>query len=339
MIFVESVYYKNFIKEEKEMLHEIVQFFSSIPFFSSVAFGIIAMVIVGSSWCLVGLVMGDAPKKGIDSSLVQLWGGIVATAASIIIMVATSDYSTASVKITLLVSLVLILSSVLNFLMLELMSRAMQCGPNGVIWSIIQSAMVFPFMVGMIFFEVKFTILRCLGIILLLAALVLFAFTKDNSSNGGKWKLLAIAGLVITAIQQNLSVLPSYFPEADKVPSIVRVLAAEFGFVLAAVIWNLFRMNRAHWEKIKSNLKNGMLWKYTLALQFFNLFFSYTLHYPGMNVMADHGMGGMSYPMMVGSCIVSFTISSVVLLKEKFNLYQLGALIVCISGLILICTK
>ncbi len=321
------------------MLHGIFQFFNSIPFFGSVTFGILAMVIVGSSWCLVGLVMGDAPKKGIDSSLVQLWGGIVATVASVIIMAATSDYSTASLQTTLMVSAVLILSSILNFIMLELMSRAMQCGPNGVIWSIIQSAMVFPFMVGMIFFDVKFTILRCLGIILLLAALVLFALTKDNSSSGGKWKLLAIAGLVITAIQQNLSVLPSYFPEADKVPSIVRVLAAEIGFVIAAIVWNLCRLNPEHWKKIKSNLKNAMLWKYTFALQFFNLFFSYTLHYPGMNVMADHGMGGMSYPMMVGSCIVSFTLSSIFLLKEKFSFYQLGALIVCVSGLVLICTR
>ena len=321
------------------MLNQLVQFFSSISFFNTVAFGIIAMVIVGSSWCLVGLVMGDAPKKGIDSSLVQLWGAVVATVASVIIMFATADYSTASWQVTFYVCLILAISAALNFTMLELMSRAMQCGPNGVIWSIIQSAMVFPFIVGMIFFDVKFTILRGAGIVLLLAALVLFAITKDNSSGNGKWKLLAIAGLIITAIQQNLSVLPSYYPEADKVPSIVRVIATELGFMISAIVWNLMRMNRGHWEKIKSNLKNGMLWKYTIALQFFNLFFSYTLHYPGMNVMADKGMGGMCYPMMVGSCIVSFTLSSIWLLKEKVKPVQLAALIVCIGGLILICTK
>ena len=321
------------------MLHQIVDFFSSIPFFNSIAFGIIAMIIVGASWCLFGLVMGDAPKKGIDSSLVQLWGAVVATVASVIIMIATSDYSTASFKITFYVCAILAVSAALNFLMLELMSRAMQCGPNGVIWSIIQSAMVFPFMISMIFFDVKFTVLRGLGILLLLAALVLFAMTKDNSSSGGKWKLLAFAGLVITAIQQNLSVLPSYFSEADNVPSIVRVIATELGFLIAAVIWNLCRMNAEHWKKIKSNLKNSTLWKYTNALQFLNLFFSYTLFYPGLNIMAKYEMGGMSYPMMVGSCIVSFSLSSVFLLKEKFNIYQLGALIVCISGLIFICTK
>lgn len=321
------------------MLNQIVQFFSSIPFFSSVAFGIIAMVIVGSSWCLVGLVMGDAPKKGIDTSLVQLWGAVVATVASVIIMLATSDYPTAAWNVTFYVCLILAISAALNFIMLEMMARAMQCGPNGVIWSIIQSAMVFQFLVGMIFFDVAFTWLRGAGIVFLLVALVLFAVTQDNSGKGGKWKVLAIAGLVVTAIQQNLSVLPSYYPEADKVPSIVRVIATEAGFLISAVVWNLFRMNREHWAKIKSNLKNGMLWKYTIALQFFNLFFSYTLHFPGMNVMADKGMGAMCYPMMVGSCIVSFTLSSIWLLKEKVRPVQLAALIACIGGLVLICTK
>ena len=76
-----------------------------------------------------------------------------------------------------------------------------------------------------------------------------------------------------------------------------------------------------------------------LVLQFFNLFFSYTLFYPGLNVMADAGFGGMCYPLMVGSCIVSFSFSSLFLLKEKFSFYQLGAVIVCLSGLVLICTR
>ena len=78
------------------MLNQIVQFFSSIPFFSSVAFGIIAMVVVGSSWCLVGLVMGDAPKKGIEPSLVQLGGGIFSVCFSLLILFATSAYPTST---------------------------------------------------------------------------------------------------------------------------------------------------------------------------------------------------------------------------------------------------
>ena len=106
-----------------------------------------------------------------------------------------------------------------------------------------------------------------------------------------------------------------------------------------AVIWNLFLMNKERWNTLKRGVANPTLWKYVAALQFFNLVFAYTLFYPGMNVMARAGMGGMCYPMMVGSCIVSFTLSSIWLLKEKISRIQLAALAVCIAGLVLICTK
>ena len=323
------------------MFQVMLSYLNSIPFFSSIAFGIIAMVIVGSSWCLVGLVMGDAPKKGIEPSLVQMGGGIFSVCFSWMILVATSAYPTSSPKATFLTCLTYFVGSMLNFVMLQLMAKAMQLGPNGVIWSIIQSALVFPFIGGIVFFGVQFTWLRGAGILLLLAALVLFAFTKDNSKNnsGIKWKLLAFAGMVLAAIQQNLSTMPSYFEAARGVPSIVRSLSSAGGTLFMAIIWNCVQMDQERWQQIKRNVKNLTLWKYIAVLQLFSLIFAYTLLYPGMNVMADKGMGGMCYPMMVGSCIVSFTVSSVLLLKEKIRPIQIFALAVCISGLILICTK
>ena len=53
---------------------------------NSLAFGLIAMVIVGGSWSLVGLVMGDAPKKGIDSSIVQFYSGFIPVILGIILI-------------------------------------------------------------------------------------------------------------------------------------------------------------------------------------------------------------------------------------------------------------
>ena len=110
------------------MFQQISGFLSTIPFFSSVAFGIIAMVIVGSSWCLVGLVMGDAPKRGIEPSLVQMGGGIFSVLFSLMIMLVTSAYSTAPLKATFLICLTYFVGSAMNFVMLQLMSKAMQLG-------------------------------------------------------------------------------------------------------------------------------------------------------------------------------------------------------------------
>jgi drug/metabolite transporter (DMT)-like permease len=321
------------------MYATICNHIAEIPFFSSAAFGIMAMVIVGASWCLIGLIMGDAPKRGIEPSLVQLFGGVVSVLASVVIMFATKAYPTAPARVVFWTCAAYAYSGMSNFIMLQIMSSAMQSGPNGIIWSIIQSAMIFPFIGGILFFGVEFTAFRGIGIFLVLAALVLFALAKDNSNNSGKWKLKAFICLAMCAIQQNITTMPSYFPEVKGVSSICRSLVSALAILVTALIYNIVRMNDARREQIKKNIRNLTLWKYIGGLQFFNLIFAYTLLYPGLDTMADHGLGGMCYPMLVGSCIVSFTISSVLILKEKIRPVQVAALTACIAGLVFICTK
>lgn len=246
-------------------------------------------------------------------------------------------------KIWLPVCLTYATAGALNFMMLQVMSYAMQRGPNGIIWSIIQSALIFPFLGGVLFFGVLLTPFRAGGILTLLAALVLFGMAKDqkadtkvNEKKRG-WRGAAFLCLAICAVQQNLMTAPSYFENARAVTSIARSLATASGTFLGALVYNLLKMNAERLAQLRSNLGRWTLWRYIIALQFFGLVFSYTLLYPGMNVMADAGLGGICYPMMVGSCIVTFSLASVCLLKERMTLLQAIALTVCITGLVLIC--
>ena len=323
------------------MYQQVIEYFSKIPFFDSAAFGIIAMVIVGGSWCLIGFIMGEAPKKKIDPGLVIFGGAIVSAAVGLIIMVCTSAYPTSALDVTIYTCLSYAAANAVNYFTLQLMSKAMQIGPNGIVWSIIQSAFIFSFIVGVVFFDVKFTVLRGIGIVVLLCSLVFFALAKDNSnkSEGNKWKWLSLIAMVCAATTHNLSTLPCYYESALGVPSIIRAIASAGGILITAVIWDLIRMNRDRWETIKRNMKSRQLWLYVGEVQFFGLIFAYTLFYPGMNVMADKGMGGMCYPMMIGSCIVTFTLTSIFILKEKLRWLQLAGLILCTCGLVLICTK
>lgn len=325
------------------MIQSLTELLNGISFFSSVWFGVIAMLIVGGSFCLVGLVMGDAPKRGIEPSLVQLFGACFSILAGLVIMLIMNAVPVCSWKIWLPVCLTYATAGALNFVMLQVMSYAMQRGPNGIIWSIIQSALIFPFLGGVLFFGVLLTPFRAGGILTLLAALVLFGMAKDqkagtkvNEKKRG-WRGAAFLCLAICAVQQNLMTAPSYFEDARAVTSIARSLATASGTFLGALVYNLLKMNAERLAQLRSNLGRWTLWRYIIALQFFGLVFSYTLLYPGMNVMADAGLGGICYPMMVGSCIVTFSLASVCLLKEPMTLLQAVALTVCITGLVLIC--
>ena len=325
------------------MFQQIAAFFDSIPFFGSVPFALIAMVVVGSSWCLVGLVMGEAPKKGIEPSLVQLGGATFSIVCSTVIMLVTSAYSTATPLATFLTCLAYFAANVLNFIMLQMMSKAMQCGPNGVIWAIIQSSLVFPFIVGILFFGVEFTVWRGAGIVLLLAALALFGAAKEQGNaprvrDRYSWRFWAFLSFACMALTQNLSTAPSYFEELRAVSPVLRSIASICGTVTGA----LLRMGYFHWRGKRvlqdlSALKRFRFWAYVLSLQFFGLLFAYTLLYPGMDAMARAGAGAVSYPLMVGSCIVSFSLYSIFVLHEKAGPVQYAALACCLVGLAGLC--
>lgn len=322
------------------MYENIAGFFSGIPFFQTPLFGIIALVIVGTSWCGIGLVMGDAPKRGVEPSLVQLLGAVVSLLAGGLIMFLTSCHISASLKVTLLTSCSLFTGSAVNFFMMQLLSNTMQKGPNGIIWSITQSSFVLPFLTGIFFFNVAFTLARGLGIASILIALLFFGLARGNKGNAeqkSSWKYQAFLCFIMAGITQNLTVLPSYFPEAREVPSILRSVAGSSGSLAMAVIYNFCRMTPQYREKLKSSFRKPVLWLYVGALQFFALLFAYTLHYPGMDVLAGHQMGAICYPLLIGSCIASFALAAKWLLKEKFSLLQVLALFFCLGGLVLIC--
>lgn len=306
-----------------------------------ITFGIISLLVVGASWCLVGIVLGRAPKEGIDSRLVQLTSGVVAISVSTIISCLIDKSSLPSTNIMVSTLVIYFLSGAVNFAGLEAMAAGMQRGPNGIIWGIMQSALIFPFIVGILFFNVALTIPRLIGIVSIIIALCCFAATKNNVNKSGNqsWKLFAFLSLAIMALQQNLTILPSYFEEAREVPSVFRALASSIGTFLAALINISITLVKdyAKTAPIFKSLFRFRLWLYVLGMQFFSLIFAYTLFYPGMDIMAKAGAGAICHPLMVGSCIVSFTLYAILALKEKTSLVQRLALIFCLIGLTGLC--
>ena len=320
------------------MFESAVSFFNSIPFFSSAAFGIIAMIVQGSCSCAVGLIMGAAPKRGVDPGLVQFFGAFISIPVSVAIMVAGNAWPQGEFWPVFLTCASSFYTGASNFVMLLVMSSAMQSGPNGIIWSIAQSAFIFPFISSVAFFGVELTHLRLAGIIILLISVALYGATKDNSNNSGHWKLKAFICLAMCAIQQNITTLPSYYASTRGVTSVVRSICEAGAIALCAVIYNIVLMSQERKTLLINSLKSPSFWKYVAIIQMSHLFLAYVIFYPGLNTMADHGLGGMCFPLMIGSCIVVFTLISAVFLKEKLRLLQCLALASCITGLIFICT-
>lgn len=292
------------------------------------------MLIVGAGWCVFGYLMGEAPKRKFDvtgfllicvviefltSLLVALFQGIPAATAAGWMIAGGS----------------LIACGIANYFQLDFMSRAMQNGPNGIIWTVAQSGFVFPFAMGTILFSVPLSWCRSVGFVLILAGLVIFGVSGDNRVSG-KWKSWALAAFLATGASQCLSNLPSYYAQADAVTPMWRTAAFALGLFLGCLavrFRNIPELFRHSGELLKR--KDAIVMALIGGVS--NLIFFFLFLYPGMNALAKANAGAIAYPLMVCSCLIVFELYSIIFLREKRSMWQIFALLCCLAGIVGIC--
>lgn len=296
--------------------------------------GIGAMVLVGISWTIFGFAMGKAPKQNIDVAILLFLSTALAFVVSLMLGILQGFPETSAFGLIIAFG-PLVLCGALNYFQLDLMSRAMQQGPNGIIWSIVQAGFIFPFFMGILFFHVSLTGIRAAGFIFILASLGLFGIGRNNEA-AGKWKLLAFASFITTGFSQSLSNLPSYFPEADAVSSVWRTAAFSTGLMTTAFCVKLTE-HKVFSRQLKDSFFRKEILFFCLLLEGFELGASLFLLYPGMNLLSKAGIGSVAYPIMVSSCIIGFELFTIIWLKERRNWIQLTALTLCLAGVVCIC--
>lgn len=298
------------------------------------AFGITAMVLVGCSWTVCGYIMGKAPKQNIDSKLLLFFGALLSFVLSFGYGLATMQVVT-SYSGHIFCFAVLALSGIFNFFQLDVMSLAMQRGPNGVIWTITQAGFILPFLMGVAFFDVKLSWYMGVGFASILISLILFGMTQ-NSSGQGKWKLLVFIAFFMAGSGQCFNNIPSYYAETNAVSGAFRTAFWSIGMMLGAILVNIKKI-KTFAMGVKDYAKRYEVWKYAFMLQIFELIASLFLLFYGMDALSNAGVGAIAYPLMVCSCLICFEIISIAILREKKTRLQVVALLLCLAGVILLC--
>ena len=144
---------------------------------------IASLVLVGLGWTLTGAVMGAAPKKKIAPGAIQLLGAVFSSLVCLSLLDWTA-LGAIPAQVRLLTFLSFFFCGALNCVMLYLMAHAMQKGPNGIIWAVIQSAMIFPFLLGVIAFGESPKPVRIAGLCAILLSLILSGAGRDNTGKG-----------------------------------------------------------------------------------------------------------------------------------------------------------
>ena len=302
------------------------------------------LILVGFSWTCTGIVMGGISRHNVPYSLMQLVAYSFSTIIGIVLLLSglypPLNISRAS---TIQACWTYPVVGALNFLLLVIMAKGMERGPNSLVWAILQSGMVVPFIYGVCFHSVKASGLRLTGMVLLLVAVPLMALNRKDEpkkTSGKSWVFLALTAFLVCGIQQTINNEPSYNEEIRVGFSAVHrcLLMYVANIVIAGFMLCLPRQAAVR-KNIGTYLKNRYLWIYSLGLQFISMISGFFLLYNGMDRMAKLGMGAISYPIMVISCIMGFTLYSLLWLRERLTWQALLGLTCCVSGIVLLCMQ
>ena len=178
----------------------------------------------------------------------------------------------------------------------------------------------------------------------MIAALALISLDKDNGchskGDGSKdksWLFIAFAAFLIVGVQQTVNTEPSYYPEIRTgIPIIYRCLALFGGNWVAACPYMLKTTFHGGVKALRDEFSGKWIWIFAIALQASLLMEKLFLSFKAMDMMARLGRGGVSYPVMVVSCIACFTLYSIIVLHEKVTWRSAIGLMLCTIGIVMI---
>lgn len=292
--------------------------------------GILLMVLAGMGWVGIGAVVSHCAAKKVNLALVQLGQTVLCLAVGIAVML-FQEPELCSGRTRLLAFGVLFLAGVGNFSAFELMNRAMRVGPNGVVWALAQSALIFPFLFGVIFYGVPLTLSRVVGVALIVGSIALFGMAKksaeEEASRSTRWLWLALGAFAAGGITQISANLPSYLEGGMALGSVTRTVYLQAGALAGfGLIWLINR------EKLE--VKGTLI--PTLGLTAFYLAIFFGLLFRGLNLLAEAGAGSIGYPIMIGSCIIGFFLYSLTVLREKVTPFGMAGFLLCLGGVVTI---
>ena len=302
------------------------------------------LILVGFSWTYNGIVMGGVSRHNVSIPLMQLVAYLFGLIVGLGLLFSglyppLSASREATIQACILYSLV----GMLSFPLIVAMAKGMERGPNSLVWAILQSGMVIPFIYGICFHGVKAGAIRLVGMALLLIAVPLMSVNRkkeEKKTNGKSWVFFAIVAFLLCGIQQTLLNEPSYSDEIRKgIPIIQRCLLIYIGNLVVASVMLFCPSHAAVRKNLRTYLKNRYLWIYAIVSQAFAMVSGLLLSFNAMDRMAKLGMGAISYPIMVISCILGFTLYSIIWLRERLTWEAITGMCLCTMGIVFLCIE
>jgi len=282
--------------------------------------GILLSLLTGVSFIAVGAVYSYAGNRirMLDAMLVYNWVLVF------LLLPFCGGLSDAPMKLTSL----MVFAGAINIAAMLLLQKAMACGNSGVAWAVGQSALIGPFICGMLFFGEQPSLWRTAGALAIVAGMLLIGLSKQENGkphSGRNWLKLAFGAFLILAAAQSLATASSCW--VYRMSGSDRAFCMSAGAAVALLSFKLARPKRVEFSRTM-RITVGLLTGVGLA--------SLLLTFAALDQLAKVSLAGIGYPIMLGSCIAGFALYSALVLKEKIRPLQWVAIIAITFGIILL---
>lgn len=289
--------------------------------------GIVMLVATGMMWSVSGAIISQAVRRKIHPISLLAPASVISLAVALAVL---PDYgallSSAQPRLNRLI-LIMILSGCFNSAGMMLMLMAMRHGHHGTVWTMVQSTMVCPFLMGILLFGEPVIARRVAGVSLILFSLVNFGLVHGRNKPAvpeSSWFMFALLSFLFMGIQQSLMTIPSYWKGCTD-PGNIRVplfyVGLSFGYIVL-----LFR---------KKLWPNRRTLPFSIAIGLVAVA-SFITFFRGLDLLADSNMVSLGFPLTVGTCIAGFAAYSLLILHEKANLLYLSGIILGVAGIVMI---
>ena len=310
---------------------------------------LILLIAMGLSWVPIGAVVGHIERRGYSLVFYQIFSCAVCVAAGLIGWATSQEVffprSGCPSRTMFLVVSALVVCGVFDYLMFVFMGRAMKRGPNAIVWAIIQSGLIYPFLMGWLVFQVPAGPRRLCGIAMIVASIFFYASRSGASKDGGDasgmpvraWLPAALLGMLCCGINQCCSNLPSYLEGGTAFSGAFRTSVSHLALLLSGVVHLAIKHVRGDKSLMPPPGQIRTLAVYAVVMGIIAFLTGKYLAYPGLDRLQRLGAGSMGYPVMVASCIIGFFPYGLLVLHERIDLRQAIGAVLGITGILLGC--
>ncbi|HEX2950882.1 MAG TPA: hypothetical protein VHV83_15170 [Armatimonadota bacterium] len=291
--------------------------------------GIFFALATGVAWAIIGVLYSYAAKKGMDIIRFQLAINLLSCVVSWAGLCHWPALLHGEIPRWQAFIPVMLIAGALNITGMILMTLAMRYGHQAGAWTIGQSAMVVPFLAGILFWHDQAHLMNLLGVACCIGGIILFGQKQQEQANttGKSWFVLALAAFAVVGISQTCTTVPSHWSQWIDTAALRVPLTNTGGLLAVSLALTANRSTMPHQSA-------GKLW-ITAALCAIVAVLGQITLYAGMDYLAKVNQVAIVYPISVSVCVLGFVAYSRLFLHERLGVAGRFATCLGVLGLIL----